>query len=376
MSRTPKAESRAAESPARASFVSGRPADLRDFIQLLDKAGHLLRVTEPVDWKFEIGARSRATNRPLLFENVIDYPGSRVFTNGLCDSRALALALGRDADVPQATLLEEAKPFFAAPPPPVLMGNGPALENVIEGNNLDLFSFPVPQWNPCETARYIGTWHLNVSRDPETRARNVGVYRMQLLGSKRATVSASPQSDFACHARKAEAQGQPLPMAVAIGVPEVAVMAAGAACPAGMDEYELAGALQGRPVELIRCPTLDLEVPAMAEIVIEGFIEPGARALDGPYFDYCGRPNSNPQAYIFEATRLTYRSQPIFRGAAIGRPGAEDHQLFAFLAQLGLVDFHGSRKRQKTQNFLWKHRAFRALQAVGRFGSTLRTFST
>ncbi len=376
MSRAPKDAAGAAASPAPDSFASGRPVDLRQFIQLLDNAGHLLRVAEPVDWRFELGARSRETNRPLLFENVIDYPGGRVFTNGLCDSRAIALALGRHAGMPQAALLKEAKSYLAAPPPPVLMENGPALENAVEGSHLDLFSLPVPQWSPCETARYIGTWHLNVSRDPETRARNVGVYRMQLLSSKRATVSASPQSDFASHVRKAEAQGQPLPMAVAIGVPEVMVMAAGAACPAGMDEYELAGAFQGHAVELVRCPALDLEVPATSEIVIEGFIEPGARVLDGPYFDYCGRPNSNLQAFMFEATRMTYRSQPIFRGAAIGRPGAEDHQLFAFLAQLDLIDFHGSRKRQKMQNFLWKHRNFRALQFVGRFGSALRTIST
>ena len=350
----------------------GRTIDLRTFIELLDDAGYLVRVSEPVNWELELGARARQTNRPLLFENVLNYPGHRVFTNGLWDGRAIALALGRDADTPQARLVEDTEQLVANPIAPLMVEHGPVLENVVEGTNVDLLSLPVPQWSPYETARYIGTWHLNVTRDPETRTRNVGVYRMQVLGSNRATVSASSQSDLTRHVQKAERLGQPLPMALAIGAPEVTVIAAGANCPPGMDEYELAGAMQRQGIELVRCSEAGLEVPASSEIVIEGLIQPGERALDGPYLDYCGRPNSNPQAFVFEASRLMFRSQPIFRGAAIGLPGAEDHQLFAFLAQLNLVSFHGSKTRQAVQNFLWQHRAFSALQYVGQLRSSLR----
>ena len=352
--------------------AGGRTIDLRTFLELLDEAGYLVRVSEPVNWKLELGARARQSNRPLLFETIQDYPGHRVLTNGLCDGRTIAFALGRNADAPQATLVEDTEQLLANPPAPVMVEHSPVLENIVEGANVDLLSLPVPQWSPHETARYIGTWHLNITRDPETRARNVGVYRMQVLSSNRATVSASSKSDLACHVLKAERLGQRLPMAVAIGVPEVTVIAAGADCPPGMDEYELAGAMQRHGIELVLCPALDLEVPASSEIVIEGFIQPGERTLDGPYFDYCGRPNSNPQAFVFEASRMMFRSQPIFRGAAIGLPGAEDHQLFAFLAQLDMVSFHGSRMRQRVQSALWKRRAFRALQFVGQLRSTLR----
>ena len=142
--------------------------------------------------------------------------------------------------------------------------------------------------------------------------------------------------------------------------------------PAGIDEFDFAGALQQEAVELTVSDSTGLEFPARSEIVIEGFIHPGVRVQDGPYFDYCGVPNVNPKAVLFEASRILFRSNPIFRGSAIGTPGAEDHQLFAFLAQLDLVDFHGSRAKQAIQNVLWKSGHFRALQCMGRLGGFLR----
>jgi 4-hydroxy-3-polyprenylbenzoate decarboxylase len=245
------------------------------------------------------------------------------------------------------------------------------LENIVHATDIDLLKLAVPHWSNQDAGRYLGTWHINVTKDPETGSRNVGVYRMQLLGPKQATVSASPRSHLARHFAKAEKLGQPLPMAVAIGVSESVLMAAAAAYPDAMDEYELAGALQQKAVPLIRCQAVDLEVPADSEIVIEGLIQPGVRVQDGPYFDYTGTPNTNPSAFRFEATRLAFRSNPIFRGTSIGVAGAEDHQLFAFLAELQLVDFHGSRLKQMVQNVLLKRRLFRAFQLSGKMGALL-----
>jgi UbiD family decarboxylase len=304
----------------------------------------------------------------LLFENIKGYAGYRVFTNGLIAATGIATALGFDPRTPVAELVVAAKKRLKEPIAPKRVGNGPVMENVLPASVIDLFEFPVPQWSKYDGGRYLGTWHLNISRDPETGARNAGVYRMQLLGPKRATISAAPNSDLGRHAAKAEAKKQELPVAVVIGAPEATVIA-GAACPKGMDEFELAGALEQRPVELMECG--HLEVPARAEIVIEGFVIPGERVQDGPYLEYYGRPSINSRAFLFEATRVMHRDKPIFRGAAIGKPGAEDHQLFAFLAQLGLVNFHGSRLRQIAQNYLWKRRSFEAVQKVGRLGNKL-----
>jgi 4-hydroxy-3-polyprenylbenzoate decarboxylase len=352
--------------------TSGRTSDLRHFIQSLADAGRLVRVTETTDWKFDIGRMTRENQKPLLFENVKDYPGQSVFTNGLSDDTSIALALGLPSETTRKILVAEARKRMAAPVKPKLVKTGPVLENVLPANDIDLLKLAVPQWSNYDIGRYIGTWHINVSRDPETGSRNIGVYRMQLLGPKRATISASPNSHLARHFAKSEKEGRALPTAVAIGVSETVILAAAAAYPDGMDEYELAGGLLQEAVPLIQCQTVDLEVPAQSEIVIEGLIQPGVRVQDGPYFDYTGEPNTNPKAFLFEATRLMFRNNPIFRGTSIGVPGAEDHILFSFLSELNLVDFHGSRVKQAALNLMLRQRFFRAFQLVGKMGSVIR----
>ena len=356
--------------------MPGESTGLRHFIQRLSDNGRLVRVKKPTEWRFEIGRMTRQSRSPLLFENIREYPGQQVFTNGLSDIDSIALALGFEAGRSRKSLLTEARRRMASPLKPEIVQTSTVFENIISARELNLLQLPVPHWSYKDRARYLGTWHINVTKDPETGSRNIGVYRMQLLGPTRATVSASPSSHLARQFAKAEKQGRSLPMAVAIGVSEAVVIAAAAAYPDGMDEYDLAGALQQLPVSLISCQSAPLEVPADSEIVIEGAIQPFVRVQDGPYFDYTGTPNTNPNAFLFEATRLMHRSNPIFRGAAIGVPGAEDHQLFAFLAALNLVDFHGSRLKQTVQNFLLKQRLFRVFQFSGKIGPLLRRKSS
>ena len=353
------------------SELSGGSTSLRRFIQILDDAGLLVRVRYEADWRFEIGRMTRESRAPLLFENVKDYAGQRVFTNGLCDTNAIGLALGLGFGTGRRVLVAEAKKRIASPVKPRIVSTGPVLENIVPASGIDLRKLPVPHWSEHDAGRYLGTWHINVTKHPETGSRNVGVYRMQLLGPRQATVSASPRSHLGRHFAIAEKAEQPLPMAVAIGVSETVLMAAAAAYPDAVDEYELAGALQREAIPLIQCETVNLEVPAQSEIVIEGLIQPGVRVQDGPYFDYTGKPNTNPSAFLFEATRLMFRSNPIFRGTSIGVAGAEDHQLFAFLAELNLVDFHGSRLKQMVQNVLLKRRLFGAFQFSGKLGALL-----
>lgn len=362
------------ETETRSKHATGATCDLRSFIERLADSGRLISVEETVDWNLEIGKRTRASRRPLLFERVKDYPGQRVFTNGLCDIASIGLALGFERKTPKAVLIAESRKRLDRPIPPTIVPAPAFLDNVLTGTDIDLARFAVPQWSDLDAGRYIGTWHINISKDPETQARNAGVYRMQILNRTQATISASPKGGLMLHFAKAEKLGKALPTIVAIGVPEAVVMAGGAACPAGMDEFELAGALQQEAVELVRSESTGLEFPARSEIVIEGFVHPGIRVQDGPYLDYCGVPNTNPRAVLFEASRIMFRSNLIFRGSGIGTPGAEDHQLFAFLAQLHLVDFHGSRMKQRIQNLLWKSGQFRALQTLGRIGGLVRKF--
>jgi 4-hydroxy-3-polyprenylbenzoate decarboxylase len=336
--------------------ASGAPTSLRDFIQAVSTAGCLTRVREATHWKCDLGKITRESKTPLLFENIEDYPDRRVFTNGLCNISLIGLALGLKSGVSREELLAVVRQRIANPVQPAAAAAGPVLENIIQESEINFAALPIPQWNALDAGRYLGTWHINVTKDPETGVRNIGVYRMQLLSSKWATVSTSPGSHLAQHLAKAEQDGRALPMAVAIGVSEAVVMAAAAACPYGMDEYELAGGLQQRSVELVQCQTVNLEVPANSEIVIEGWIHPHLRVQDGPFFDYTGTVNTNPNAFVFEATRLLFRNDLIFRGASIGMPGAEDHQLFAILAEVKLLDFHGSNIKKRVQDMLLKQR--------------------
>ena len=315
--------------------------DMRSFIHILTRARYLTQVRERVDWKTGISRWTKSRQKPLLFENVKEYPGQCVFTNGLANSTCIALALGFDAGTPIDRVITLARERLREPVAPKMIPIGPVIENVVPASMIDFSQFPMPQWNQRDHGRHLGTWHLNVSRDLETGHRSVGMYRMRALGPNRATINAPRRSELARHIAKAEAKKMELPMAIAIGAPEATVIAARSVCPHGMDAFDLAGALQQKPVELIQCG--HAEAPAYSEIVIEGFVHPETRVEDGPWFDYHGKPKTNPKAYLFEATRLMHRDDPIFRASALGKPGAEDYQVHAFLDQLKLRNAVGSR---------------------------------
>ena len=325
-------------------FAAPEPStalDLRGFIHILNKARYLTHVRERVDWKSGIARWTRSRQKPLLFENIKDYPDQRVFTNGLANPNCIALALGFESGIPIDSVMARARKRLREPIAPKMVPTGPVIENVVPASMIDFFQFPVPQWHERDGARYLGTWHLNISHDPETGHRGAGMYRMKALGPKQATLEASRRSDLARHIARAEAKKIELPLAIAIGAPEATVIAARALCPQGMDAFDLAGALQQKPVELIQCG--HSEAPAYSEIVIEGFVHPEERVDDGPHFDYQGKPHTHPKAYVFEATRLMHRDEPIFRGSALGKPGAEDYQVLAFLEELKLRNAGGSR---------------------------------
>jgi 4-hydroxy-3-polyprenylbenzoate decarboxylase len=225
---------------------------------------------------------------------------------------------------------------------------------------------PVPWWSRADGGRYIGTWHLNITNDPDTGKRNVGVYRMSIIDGNHTTISVSRNSHLQKHFSIAENRGEALPMSVAIGVSDPFVMAAASALPVGVDEFTVAGALMQEPVRLVEGLTIPVESPADAEIVLEGRIVPGARTPDGPFFDYCGIPTTNPRAFIFEVSAIRMRENPVFRGAAIGIPGAEDLMLYSLLANLELYNFHGSRVRHAVQGFLFRNGWHRLVQLSGR----------
>ncbi|MDG5816078.1 UbiD family decarboxylase [Chitinispirillales bacterium ANBcel5] len=348
--------------------------DFRTFIAVLEKRGLIQTVEEPVDWKHQIGEISRTVPSALWFKNVKDYPGQSVFTGALGSSEAIELLFEIEGQKNRRRreLVKAIRQRARIPLAPVVVEDGPVTENICMGKHVNLFRFAVPWWSRVDGGRFIGTWHVNITKDPQTGSRNVGVYRMQIVDKRSATVSVSPKGHLAIHMREAEKRGKALKMAVAIGVSEFLVMAGGASFALGVDEYSMAGAWARKPLEIIRCRGVDLEVPAQSEIVLEGELKPGIRVKDGPYLDYAGIANSNPAAFLFEVNSVMYRNNPIFRGTAVGRPGAEDHHMLSLLAGAGLVDFHGSKMRRLLQNFFLKNRMYTLLQMSGRIGKLIK----
>jgi len=340
----------------------------------LESAGELERVTDLVDWKYELGARSRRISQTapaLLFENIKQYPGHQLLTNGLGTYSRIAIALGLEATTTFREIVDAFRRRLTHPVAPVSLGESPLLECVSTGNEVNLEKFPVPWFHQSDGGRYVGTWHLNVTKDPENGLRNIGVYRMQLLNAKTTAISVSPGSHLARHLAKAEKKGEALEMGVAIGVDETLIMAAAASPTYGADEYAIAGGLSREAIVLSECLTVGLEVPAFAEIVLEGKIRTDSKVMEGPFLDYAGIPKADPNARIFEVTCIMHRENPIFRGAAIGLPGGEDHLLFSLLSAADCLDFHGSGIRQRIQNGLLKKRAFNLFQYVGRLRQLL-----
>ncbi|NLG19204.1 MAG: UbiD family decarboxylase [Fibrobacter sp.] len=342
--------------------------ELRSYVASLDGHGLLKRVSRSVDWKYEIGEVSRGEkDKAFLFENILDYPGYRLFTGGLSSIKLMALSLGFDLDISRRAFISKLRARIRDSIEPEYSLREDERE-VWRDGRVNLYDLPVPWWSRTDGGRYIGTWHINVSKSPLYGKRNIGVYRMQVIGRNQTTVSVSPRSHLALHVAEAEGMGRDLELAVAIGVAEPVVMAAAAGVRYGTDEYGLAGAIAGKPVVLLRCQTVDLEVPEGSEFILEGHIKKTIRVQDGPYLDYSGIPSVNRNAFLFEVKTVSIRKNPLFRGMSVGNPGAEDHQLFSVLSSLGLTDFHGSSLRQLIQKFCLRNRLFKVFQLSGRVG--------
>lgn len=342
--------------------------ELTDYIEKLEKCGYLKKISHSVNWKYEIGELSRINKSvAVLFDNINDYPGCRLFTGGMAKKEFIAMIIGLNPNTNNKEMINELKKRINNPvsPSSVKTDDNPI---VSENENVNIFALPVPWWHPMDSGRYVGTWHLNITNDPVTGKRNVGVYRMQVICKNRTTVSASPESHLAVHMRNAELLGKDLEMAVAIGVNEAIVMAAAASLPFGVDEYSLAGGILNNRIKISPCKVVNLQIPYESQYVLEGVIKRGVRVKDGPFMDYAGKLSVNTSAFLFEIRAISRKINPVFRGMSVGVAGAEDHQLFSILSHVGLVDFHGSVLRQKLQNFFLKYNMFRSFQYIGRIG--------
>ncbi len=312
--------------------------DLREWIAKLEEAGQLKRIQAEVDWDEEIGGITRRVfdmkeQAPaLLFENIKDYHdghGKRLFTGSLNTYGRIALMLGLPQETPVREIIQTVRDRVRNPVKPTLVKDGPCKEHIKKGDKVNILEFPVPKWHALDGGRYIHTFGGVITKHPVTGWTNVGIYRGMVVDEKTIAWTLTLGKHWGHHYYEYMQLGKPMPVAVIFGWDPVLPFAACAPHPAGVSEYEIMGALRERPVELVKCETVDLEVPATAEIVLEGFIpiEPESYRMEGPFGEfpgyYTGAAARRPVSQIH---CVTHRENPIYRGTLEGPPPNEDAQ--------------------------------------------------
>jgi len=321
--------------------------DLREYIEKLDALGRLTRVKTEVDPELEVAevlrrAVSTKLGKAILFENV---KGSemRVLGNAFGSEELLRLALGvqsfseigekidalLNTEVPRGlveTIRSLPKLKEIAGIAPRIVKSGPVKE-VVETDDATLESLPALKVWPRDGGKFI-TFPLVVTKDPDSQKVNIGVYRMQLFDKKTTAMHWQMHRSSALAFKQLEKQGKRIEVAVVIGADPATIFTAVAPVPDAFDEYLFTGFLRGKGLDLVKCETVDLEVPAKAEIVLEGYVNPGEYRLEGPFGDHTGYYTPQDNYPVFHLTALTRRIDPVYLTTVVGKPIQED----AFLA--------------------------------------------
>jgi 2,5-furandicarboxylate decarboxylase 1 len=296
--------------------------DLREFITFLESQGELIRTQKPVDVKYEISAYIRKTSDvqgpALLFENLKDF--AMPVLGGVFATRKRAILALETSNEEYVNKFQSALDHLLAPK---LVANAPCKEVIIKGKDVDLNKLPVPIFSEKDPAPFI-TLGLCISRDPKSGGKNTSIYRLQLKGRNRLGIMAQ---HLVRQLMEAESIGKGLPIAIAIGTDPVLPLATQWMAPYGTDELALAGSLRGAPVEVAKAETVDLEVPATAEIIIEGMVLPNVREEEGPFGEVSGYYTPSTPKPVIEVTAITHRKNPIYQAALTGMPTTENHIL-------------------------------------------------
>jgi len=321
--------------------------DLRDFISQLEAQGELKRVKAPVSTNLEMTEICdrvlKSAGPAILFENVPGY-GMPVLGNLFGTPRRVALGMGQE-DVTALRDVGTLLAFLKEPEPPkglrdawekwpkfkkILdmaprkVSNAPCQEVVLEGDEVDLSRLPIQTCWPGDVGPLI-TWGLTVTRGPLKERQNLGIYRQQVIGKNKLIMRwlahRGGALDFRdwCNAHP----GEPFPVSVALGADPATILGAVTPVPDTLSEYQFAGLLRGGKTEITQCVSNNLNVPAGAEIVLEGHILPGETAPEGPFGDHTGYYNEVDHFPVFTVTHITMRRDPIYHSTYTGKPPDE-----------------------------------------------------
>ena len=325
--------------------------DLRDFIETLEQAGELKRITTEVDPYLEITEISdrtlRAGGPALLFENP---KGSNipVLANLFGNTKRIAMAMGQE-DIEGLRDVGKLLAFLKEPTPPKgwkdlwqslpsyknvlniapnVKKSAPCQEVVIEEADVDLNMLPIQTCWPGDVAPLV-TWPLVITKGPEKERQNLGIYRMQLIAKNKLIMRWLSHRGGALDFREWQQAhpGVAFPVSIAIGADPATILATVTPVPDTLSEYAFAGLLRGEKTDVVKSLTNDLQVPASAEFVLEGVIEPGEMAKEGPYGDHTGYYNEVEEFPVFTIKRITHRKDPIYHSTYTGRPPDEPSML-------------------------------------------------
>ncbi len=309
--------------------------DLREWIIRLESEGELKRIKTEVDWDLELGAVTAMARQKglsgLLFEKIKGYQNAdcrRVFTGSLVNTRQISMMFGLARNTDHRELVSAFRKRFRNGIKPVTVESGPVKDHIVKGSDVNVLDFPVPRWNHLDGGRDIGTLAGVVTSDPESGLQNLGLYRAMVLDANRLGMFMNAMSHGGQHLSKYASKGKDMPIALVIGYDPSMAFCGCAPVPKDICEYDVMGSIRQRPVELVRCETSDLEVPASAEIVIEGSMcaDPATYVFEGPFGEYTGyyswRETKKP---VIKIDCVTFRNDPIFAGtlasALPGQPG-------------------------------------------------------
>jgi phenylphosphate carboxylase beta subunit len=311
--------------------------DLRDFIKKCEEEGELKRIKAEVDWNLELSHIAKLNEEKkgpaLLFEKVKDYQ-IPVLTSALTSPKRLAIALGMPLHF---SMYDMAKRWMELTTkkliPPVEVKTGPITEKIIQGDDINLFNFPVPKFYPMDGGRFIGTAHFIITKDPESGWVNLGTYRMQVLDEKTTGVQIikGKHADFML--KKYQKMKKPMPAAAVIGGDPLLFLAGSTLVSAGVCEYDIVGSLRGAPCEIIKSDLTGLPLPSTAEIILEGEIEtdPEKFREEGPFGEYTGyysgKTGEEWPKPCLNVKRILHRNNPVFWSTSVGKPVTDTHMI-------------------------------------------------
>ena len=281
------------------------PKDLRSFIHELGPS--LLMVEKEVDPLNEVAELSSKASGPILFKKIKGYPSWSIIDDLVRNRKCQALAMGATEGVARhlAKVLETPGGQVRR------VSTGPVKERIFIGKKANILDIPITKMSDIDAGRYIGSG-MNITKDPETGNRNVACLRMQVKGPRRTGVMMVPRHTWRQFS-KYEAMGRDMPMAVAIGHHPAMDIATNVTGPYEMDEYEVASRLLGEPVDLVPAETIEIDIPAYAEIVIEGYMKAGVREEEGPFGEFTCFYSGEGMNPVFDVTAITMRHDAIFR---------------------------------------------------------------